>query len=180
MRSRPVVQPPRAALRRRMDRTDRETSIASQAHPARRHRRLRRLLRATARVAGIGLALAAFVVAGAAALHAARAASLFAVTRVDVEGVERLAEVDVVGAARIDPGESLLALDPDAVVDRVEALPGVRRARVTRHLPHRVVVTVEERQPYALVTVAGRLTWVDADGRLVGTERRPVPPPLPV
>jgi cell division protein FtsQ len=163
-----------------MERTGRETSVASQTHPARRQRRRRRLLRAAARAAGLGHALAAFAVAGSAALHAVRTASVFAVTRVDVDGVERLSEADVVAAARIEPGESLLALDPDAVVDRVEALAGVRRARVTRHLPHRVVVTVEEREPYALVVVGGGLAWVDVDGRLVGPERRPVPPPLPV
>jgi cell division septal protein FtsQ len=180
MKRRPVVQPPRPALRRRLDRTGRETSVASQTHPARRQRRRRRLLRAAARAAGLGLALAAFAVAGSAALHAVRTASVFAVTRVDVDGVERLTEADVVAAARIEPGESLLALDPDAVVDRVEALPGVRRARVTRHLPDRVVVTVEERAPYALIVVGGALAWVDVDGRLVGPERRPVPPPLPV
>ena len=40
-----------------------------------------------------------------------------------------------------------------------------------RHLPGRVTVLLEEREPYALVN-AGGLHWVDAEGYLV-TDRRP-------
>jgi cell division septal protein FtsQ len=66
----------------------------------------------------------------------------------------------------------------------LEALPGVRRARVVRHLPNRVALWIEEREPYTLVNLdsAGRsgLVWIDADGYLIGPERRGATPSLPI
>jgi cell division septal protein FtsQ len=61
----------------------------------------------------------------------------------------------------------------------VEALPQVRRAEVTRHLPGRVVIQVEERRPFTLVH-AGRLHWIDEQGVALVAEPRAVPAPLPV
>jgi cell division septal protein FtsQ len=48
-----------------------------------------------------------------------------------------------------------------------------------RHLPGRVTVLVEEREPYALVN-AGGLHWVDAEGYLVTTDARPGATGLPI
>lgn len=164
-----------------IDVAPREVLITSHVHHARRRRRLRRSLRTAGHVLGAGLILGAGVIAGAAATHGVRTASVFAVARVEVVGTQRLTEAAILAAARVEPGTSLLAVDPDTIEDRVEALPAVRRARVVRHLPNRVVVAVEERQPYALVSVGGvGLIWIDTDGRLVAAERRPIPPPLPV
>ncbi|MCL6640994.1 MAG: cell division protein FtsQ/DivIB [Candidatus Rokubacteria bacterium] len=48
-----------------------------------------------------------------------------------------------------------------------------------RELPNRVTLLVEERRPFTLVS-AGRLHWVDEDGRWLGVEDRAVTPPVPV
>ena len=50
---------------------------------------------------------------------------------------------------------------------------------VVRHLPGRVTILVEEREPYALVN-AGGLHWVDADGYLVTADARPGAIGLPI
>jgi cell division septal protein FtsQ len=62
---------------------------------------------------------------------------------------------------------------------RIAELPGVRRAHVVRHLPGRVTIILEEREPYALVN-AGGLQWVDADGYLVAADARPGAIGLPI
>jgi cell division protein FtsQ len=129
-----------------------------------------------------GLAVAALGVTGSAALHALRTASVFAVARVDVEGTRRVPEATVLEAAGLAPGTNLFTVDPEAVQDRLEALPGVRSARVLRRLPNRVSLVIEEREPYAVVNAAeaGELVWVDAEGQRVGSERRPGAFPLPI
>jgi len=161
------------------DFASREGLIARQRRPA---RRLRRVLRTLGRAVGTGLVLAALGAGGIAAVHWLRTAPALAVARVEVAGLHRLPEATVLAAAGIARGVNLFAVDPEVVEDRVGALPGVRSARVVRHLPDRVVLLVEEREPYALVNAsgAGGLVWIDADGRLVAPERRPGPPPLPI
>ena len=69
----------------------------------------------------------------------------------EVAGARRLDEGVVRAAAGIEPGTNLFAIDVAATEARVASLPGVRRAHVARHLPGRVTVLVEEREPHALV-----------------------------
>jgi cell division protein FtsQ len=181
--ARPTLLVDRSRSRASVDVAAREAFIAHQRHPARRRRRLRRTLRVAGLALTTVLAVAALGVTAVAAAHAVRSTPLLGIRRVEVLGGRRVSEPAVLAAARIEPGLNLLALDVDGVVDRVEALPGVRRARVLRHLPDRVVVAIEEREPFALVNVGGPrsgLYWVDADGYLVGPERRPGAPSSPV
>lgn len=169
---------PRARPGRMTDFASREGLIARQRRPA----RLRRALRTLGRALGTALVLAALGAGGVAAVHWLRTAPTLGVTRVEVVGLRRLSEATVLAAAGVERGVNIFAVDPEAVQDRVEALPGIRSARAVRHLPNRVVLLVEEREPYALVNASGGggLVWIDADGRLVAPERRPGPPPLPI
>lgn len=177
---RPTLLVPRARSGRVADFASREALIARQRHPARR--RARRALRRLGRVLGTGLVLTALGAGGVAGVHWLRTAPALAVASVEVVGLRRLPEAAVLAAAGIEGGTNIFAVDPEAVADRLEALPGIRRARVVRHLPDRVALVVEEREPYALVNVrgGGGLLWIDADGHLVAPERRPGPPPLPI
>jgi cell division septal protein FtsQ len=138
----------------------------------RRPRRARALAR-LARPLGAS-ALALLLLAGAVlAWRWAVATPRFAVAHVEVRGASRVPVDQILAAARIAPGTSLLRLDLAAVAARVEALPEIRHARVVRELPDHVTVYVEERRPFTLVN-AGRLHWVDEEGRALGVEREAV------
>lgn len=184
--ARPTLLVPRDRPGRPVDVATREAFIARQRQRGRRLRRVRRSLRVLGSVVAAGLVLAAIAIAGAAAAHALLRSRLLAVSDVTVVGARRLSEAAVRAAAGIEPETSLLALDPAAVARRLEALPGVRRARVVRHLPGRVTLVIEEREPYALVNLgtggedASGLVWIDADGYVVGPERHGTTPALPV
>lgn len=178
----PRGQPPGAYPSRPVDLASRDVLIRGQRRAGPRGRRLGRALRLAGRVLAAGLAVAVCGITGAVALHGLETAPAFAVARVEVLGARRLSEAAVLAAARVEPGVNLFRVDPEAIQDRVEALPGVRGVRVIRRLPNRLSLVLEEREPYALVNAAeaGGLVWVDALGRLVGSERRPGPPALPI
>jgi cell division protein FtsQ len=104
---------------------------------------------------------------------------LLATRSVEIAGARRLDEGVVRAAVGIEPGTNLLVIDVAATEARVASLPGIRRAHVARHLPGRLTVLVEEREPYALVN-AGGLHWVDAEGYLVTADARPGSTGLPI
>jgi len=146
--------------------------------PARRRRRARALARLARRATVLVLVLGAV----AAALAGARwvtTSPRFAVAGVEVRGASRVPVSRILAAAAIPPGANLWTLDGGAVAARVSALPEIRRADVARELPNRVTIVVEERRPFTLVH-AGRLHWMDEDGRVLGEERRAVVPGAPV
>lgn len=143
---------------------------------ARRRPRTRRAWRAWLAVLGLGaLALAGAGAAG----HWLLTSPRFAVAGLEVQGASRVDAERIRAAAGIAPGTNIFRIDPTAVAARVQALPEVRRADVVRELPNRVTVLIEERRPFTLVS-AGRLHWVDEEGRLLGVAERAVTPPVPV
>jgi cell division protein FtsQ len=128
--------------------------------------RLLRVLRATT--------LVLLIIGGTAALWRwALTTPRFAVRHVLVQGASRVPVERILAAAQIGPGHNLISLDVAAAVARVEALPEIRHAQIVRDLPDRVTIHVEERRPFTLVN-AGRLHWVDEEGRDLGVEAEAV------
>ncbi len=167
---------PRARPAPPEDLASRARLMANQRH---RSRHVSRPLRVVVRALALGLILTGLGVAAFVAWDWVLRTPLLATRIVEVTGARRLDESAVLAAAGIEPGTNLFALDILATEARVAALPGVRRAHVVRHLPDRVTVLVEEREPHALVN-AGGLHWVDAEGYLVATDARPGSTGLPI
>src|SRR5262245_37473236 len=134
--------------------------------------RARRIRRPSGRLKPLlgGIALVVLVVGGTAALWRwALTTPRFGVAHIEVRGASRVPAEQIVAAAGIGHGGNLLRLDVAGATARVEALPEIRRAQIVRDLPDRVTIYVEERRPFTLVN-AGRLHWVDEDGRNIGVQ----------
>ncbi|MSP52437.1 MAG: FtsQ-type POTRA domain-containing protein [Alphaproteobacteria bacterium] len=104
--------------------------------------------------------------------------------RIDV-GIVRagltIADVRIEGLAKADPeavraaldarvGASIFGFDPSAARNRLVALGWIKEAQVIRQLPNLIVVSVEERAPYALWQVAHDLKLIGRDGVVITTE----------
>jgi cell division protein FtsQ len=137
----------------------------------RRRRRLaRRGLRSRLRrrlLAGLALVLVVGLVAGAVWLVnwspylTVRSAQVTGNTSIGTARIERAADVPV--------GTPLLRVDLDAIRRRVESIPAIRSADVSRAWPHRVRVAVVERTPIAVVNRGDGLQALDVDGVLFGS-----------
>ena len=91
--------------------------------------------------------------------------SVLGVKRVGVDGATVVSVSQVRSAAAIAPGTPLARLDTDAVKKKVESLPAVASAEVSRSWPNGVVVTIHERQPVAVVERGGEKWVVDITGK---------------
>lgn len=138
----------------------------------RRRAELRR--RARRRSIWLAVALAPPVLAAGAAFS-----PVLDVDRVVVTG-NRRAHVDVVrNAARVQRGDPMVTLSVGDVRSRVERLPQVKSARVTREWPGTLRIAVVERVPVIAVRRPGRYDIVDLDGVLIAVVRN-VPANTPV
>jgi cell division protein FtsQ len=167
-------------MRLRLDPHSRSAGPRDNPRKARRARKTRRR--------AVVAALAAMTVAGAAAggwhmvatgragrtwddaaaraLRGSASAGL-AVSEVVVEGRTHAGRADLLKALGVVRGMPILAFDPDAARQRVEALGWIKRAAVARRLPDVVFVRIEERVPLALWQRKGKLQLVDRDGVVV-------------
>jgi cell division protein FtsQ len=118
------------------------------------------------------LVLVTVVVAG----YAVSRSPLLSVHAVDVQGGSHVSADDVRAAAGIGDGAPMTGVSVDDVTRRVEAIPWVDTATVTRRWPRTVAIDVTERR-VAAVLDDGHGGWllIDRSGRVLG----PTPPIAP-
>jgi cell division protein FtsQ len=95
----------------------------------------------------------------------------FGIKAVTIAGERELTETEILGAAGIGPTNSLLFLDVEAVRARLKAVALVKDVSVTKLYPNRVMIDIEERQPFALWQKDGVVQIVAADGTPIDSMR---------
>ncbi len=139
-------------------------------------RRRRRLLWPVAGLVLLGLMLAV----GASALQSFRPGGTVAslqerfgiggnlrVRDIRIDGREKTPEPLLRAALGVSPGDKLLAFSLDAARTRIESLAWVQRATVERRLPGTIIVTLEERRPFAVWQNGGKFQLIDRAGQVV-------------
>ncbi len=121
------------------------------------------------RAPGLVLALLLIVTIGV-ALGAGMWSRDLVVTEVHVEGNRIVSANEILSLAAIPKSQRLYAVDLNAARKRVLANQFIRNVSVTRDVPDRISVTVEERVPIA--AIAGeRMLYIDADGMVLPPAR---------
>lgn len=111
---------------------------------------------------------AAAVVAGALLAYAgARLSPLFAVEELQVRGGPAGVRAEARAAAAWTLGESLVGVDGDELVRRLEAVPSIRSASYDRAFPHSLRVTIVPEQLLARVLRSGGAWLVSERGRVI-------------
>ena len=89
----------------------------------------------------------------------------FRAQQVSVTGTCRLSEAQVLQQAQIHPGMNILSLNLSMVRKRLLALAWVADAQVSRELPSKLHVHIQEHQPLAILDM-GRRFIINTDGQI--------------
>jgi cell division protein FtsQ len=108
----------------------------------------------------VALALALYLIA--------RQPSVFAIRELRVMGASPALSRQIEHELASVVGHSLVTLDGDALVARVEALPQVRSVSYDRAFPHGLVLTVVPERPAAVLRRGAEAWLVSARGRAMG------------
>jgi cell division protein FtsQ len=105
--------------------------------------------------------------------------ALFTVRSVHVTGETYLSESDVRSLAGLDRPVDWVRVDLARAARRLMKEPRIARATVSRAFPRRIVISIVERKPVALVR-AGRLLEVDRAGVILSPLASGVAPDVPL
>jgi cell division septal protein FtsQ len=83
--------------------------------------------------------------------------------KIDIVGLERLNEQQILNAAIVPIGSNLMQLQYDAIAARIESVPGVKKVHLIRKLPGRLIISVTERHPIAGI-FRQKITLIDDEG----------------
>lgn len=92
---------------------------------------------------------------------------VFEIRDIEVEGVENLSTAEVLKAADVSDGTTLLRVDTEGITQRLRELSWIEDVRVTRALPSTLRIVVEERTPAVLVDTGVTFWYVDQQSRVI-------------
>ncbi|MBQ6536090.1 MAG: FtsQ-type POTRA domain-containing protein [Firmicutes bacterium] len=91
----------------------------------------------------------------------------FAVKQIDVIGNEHVDADRLRDLSGFKVGENMFSVTVSDAEQWLLIEPGVQECEVTRKPPHRVIITVKEREPLAVMVVGSSLIEIDAAGRVL-------------
>jgi cell division protein FtsQ len=86
---------------------------------------------------------------------------------IEISGRVETAQPTVMAALKLRRGMPLLAVSPEVLRERLEALPWVKAATVERRLPDRLFVRLEEYRPLALWQHDRRFSLIGTGGEVI-------------
>jgi len=89
------------------------------------------------------------------------------IDQVALSGQRFTSDADIFDALDLPNARSLLTFDSTAARERIEALPWIATASITREIPGSLEIHVTERRPTALWLRGGREYLIDATGRVL-------------
>lgn len=85
-------------------------------------------------------------------------------SHVTIAGISRTLEADVQAVLDVDTGMPLMSVELPVLQERIERLPWIERAEITRHMSGELAIMVYERVPFALQQTDGEVWLIDASG----------------
>ena len=96
--------------------------------------------------------------------HYATSSPRFAIKDIQLHGLVRVAQPQIIAESGISVGENLFRLNLGQVEKRLLKNPWISRAKVSRKLPSSINVDIEEREALALAVISSRLFLVNRLG----------------
>lgn len=91
----------------------------------------------------------------------------FALEDIKTEGHTMTQNGAILEVMGLSAGDPMFGMDMEALESRIESLPWVRQAMVSRELPGTLKVMVMEREPFARWQIEGELVLVDESGAVI-------------
>ena len=88
----------------------------------------------------------------------------FQVAAIEIQGCKRLSKAEVLELSGVDIHSNLMAIDADNLQSRLEQDDWIELADVSRKWPDRLIISIRERQPVAMVNLEGELQYIDKNG----------------
>ena len=104
----------------------------------------------------------------------------FGIAAVSLSGDHHVSRDRILAAAGVTEHASLLFLDVQAARARLLAIPWIAEATVRKLYPDRLLITVTEREPFALWQLGGNVSVISNDGTVIAPLHDPAFATLPL
>lgn len=102
---------------------------------------------------------------------------IFNVKQIKVEGIQKLAEEDIINLAQIQLNENMFKIKISEVSKKIEENTYIETVSITRELPKTIKISVKEREAQYIIQIENGNAYVDPSGYIIEIieEKLPLP-----
>ena len=104
----------------------------------------------------------------------------FNIVKVTAEDGENVSSGEILQKANIKIGENIFRINDTKIKKSIQSLPYVKKAKIYRALPNKIVLKVEERKPYAIVKYLESFAIADKYGYILEIKQENTRKDLPI
>jgi len=104
---------------------------------------------------------------------------IFIVAEIVVEGNEKLSYEEVVKASTCNIGENIFKIDTKKGEDSLNLIPYVKSSKISRKLPDKILIEIEERKEVAVIQYLNLIYYIDIEGYILAIGENVNEVPLP-
>lgn len=104
----------------------------------------------------------------------------FNIISVTAESGKYVSSGDIIERANIKLGENIFRINDGKIKKSIEKIPYVKKAKIYRALPNRIILKVEEREPYAIVKYLESFAITDKYGYVLEIKNENTEKNLPI
>lgn len=97
----------------------------------------------------------------------------FQITNIKIEGCKQSSKAGILALSGVDIHSNLLALDTGQVRSAVEGHQWVQSATIRRIWPNQLLISIDEKKPVALISLAEGLFYLGRNGRTIAPANLP-------
>ncbi|MCK4840150.1 MAG: FtsQ-type POTRA domain-containing protein, partial [Desulfobulbaceae bacterium] len=98
--------------------------------------------------------------------HALGQSSFFQIVDIEIKGCQRLSKEELLELSGVDVHSNLVEISSGQVQGLLEGHSWIERAAITRKWPDRLIISVKERKPVAIVNLDDGLHYVDRAAKI--------------
>ena len=107
-------------------------------------------------------------------------APIFNIISVTAEDGENVTSGEILERAKVKLGENIFRINDTKIKKSIETLSYVKKAQIYRSLPNRIILKVEEREPYAIVKYLESFAITDKFGYVLEIKEENTRKDLPI
>ena len=96
-----------------------------------------------------------------------RHSDFFQITAMKIDGNRMASNKQISALSKVDIHSNLLAINVPQVKSLLESHPWIDRATVSRNWPNRLLITIKEKNPVAILSRDAGLFYLDSKGRII-------------
>lgn len=103
---------------------------------------------------------------------------IFNIKQINVDGINKLTREEIISYSQVQLDVNIFKIHKANTIEKIQEIPYVEVASITRELPSTLKITIKERVPQYIIEIANGNAYIDSKGYIMEISQEKLPLPI--